>query len=172
MPGVNTVLKILPSENIAIVVLCNRSSSFPFRISNDILSALLPKFAQNLKNRKRGSRSRSTMPKELLGEWKGKIITYDKEITIRMNFQEDGDVHIRMTGQLETLLNNKSYRNSTVTGNFQGEIPTADAQRHPHNIRLSVKLYGNKLTGTVTAQASKDNYSAYGISSWIELTKK
>jgi len=112
------------------------------------------------------------MPAELEGEWKGIIKTYENNHTVRMTFQKDGDVHVKITGQMETLLNDNRFNNNVLTGSFHGEIPTGDAERHPHRIGLFVKLRGNRLSGWVTAQAFRDGYAAYGISSWIELFKK
>jgi len=56
MPGVNTILKLIPSENIAVVVLCNKGGPLPFVTANQIFSVLLPDFAENLKNRHSRSR--------------------------------------------------------------------------------------------------------------------
>ena len=42
MGGVSTILILLPTENAAIVVLCNASSSAPGEIANQILAALVP----------------------------------------------------------------------------------------------------------------------------------
>jgi CubicO group peptidase (beta-lactamase class C family) len=80
MEGVSTEIKIVPTENIALVVLCNNRDRRIYDLDNEILAALLPRYAENLM--KRGKELEETGPvsfsplSALLGEWKGEIRTY------------------------------------------------------------------------------------------------
>jgi len=44
MGGVATTLRLIPSEKLVVVVLCNASVRLPHRISDEILSTMLPKW--------------------------------------------------------------------------------------------------------------------------------
>jgi hypothetical protein len=48
---------------------------------------------------------------DLLGSWTGEIKTYSGIIPITMKFQTDGDVYVKLEGQLQTILSNISYEN-------------------------------------------------------------
>ena len=89
-----------------------------------------------------------------------------------MLIQEDGDFHIKLEDQLETLINNVRYSSFNINGIFNGKIPTRDNKRHPYIIQLFVISRGNRLSGRVTASALRDGYDAFNLSSWIELKKQ
>jgi len=175
--GSNAMLLLIPSEDLAVTVLCNANSMIPFRVCDDILSELLPKFAENLKKRRQAAEKKSVrkkpeVPEKYIGEWQGKIKTYEGEIGVRMLVQRDGDSHIKLEGQLETLLNNARYGNFNINGVFKGKIPTKDNERYPYSIQLFVISRGDRLSGRVTASALRDGYDAFNLSSWIELKKQ
>ncbi len=176
-PGANTMLFLIPSEGLAVAVLCNSNSMLPFEICDEIVSVLLPKFAENLRKRRqeagKGTGRRDlNIPVELIGKWEGKIKAYDREIRVKMFIQEDGDFHIKLQDQLETLINNVSYSRFFIFGYFNGKIPTRDNERRPYVLQIFVLLRGNRLSGRMTASALRDGYDAYNLSSWIELKKK
>ena len=81
---------------------------------------------------------------------------------------EAGDV--RLDRQLVALLNQVSFGGGELNGRFAGRIPTPDAARHPHDIRLQLRLRDGKLRGQATAQ-STDDPGYFGLSSYVELEK-
>jgi len=171
MPGVSTLLKLIPSEDVAVVVLCNASTRHTRRITDDIIGELLPEFAE--KRAKSAERSEPPPYKpvpELIGEWSGAIRTYEGEIPVTMVFQEDGDIHFEIEGQPRTLVNDISYRNKHLTGLMMGDIPTADAQIHDHNVSIDVYLEGDRLVGYVSARSSTKRLY-WALSSYIRLVK-
>jgi len=174
--GANTMLFLIPSEDLAVTVLCNANSMVPFRVCDDIVSALLSKFAENLKKRRQSAgekteRREVDIPAKYIGEWKGKIKTYEGEIGVSVLIQKDGDFHIKLEGQLETLVNNVRYSDFNISGIFNGKIPTKDNERYPYLVQLFLISRGDRLSGRVTASAYRDGYDAYNLSSWIELKK-
>jgi len=84
-----------------------------------------------------------------------------------MRFEEDGDVHIKIKDQMETLLNEISWNDDALYGQFHGEIKTEDAARLSHVIQLNLKLREEKLSGYVLAL----NDHWFGLSSWIRLAR-
>jgi len=174
MDGVNNILKMVPSENIAVVVLINTSSPLRNTIPKDIISVLLPKYAEGWKKEQDRPRQR---PKpfepveELLGEWNGEIHTYENILPVTITFQKDGDIHVKMRSQYKTLLNNVRFSNNVLTGSCYGTIPSGDAQQFPHRISLKILLKNNVLSGYITTSFDADR--DYGnFSSYICLEKK
>ena len=175
--GANTTLFLIPSEDLAVTVLCNANSVVPFRVCDDIVSVLLPKFAKNLNKRrqaagKKKEKRKTDIPMKYIGEWRGKIRTYEGEIGVSMRIQKDGDFHIQLEGQLRTLLSNVRYGHFSINGVFNGKIPTRDNERYPYSVQLFLISRGNRLSGRVTASAFRDGYDAFNLSSWIELEKQ
>ena len=173
MPGVSTTLRIFPEDDIAIVVLTNMGNLLQGEIADDIAGVLLPEFTEN---KKKARKRRMNIPKpyspikELVGEWEGKIMTYEGEVPVEMNFQDDGDIHIKLNRLPKTLLNTIRFEDDWLTGRFEGTIPTGDGKLHEHNIFLRMKLKDKKLNGYATVQTTtKRTY--WGISSYICLNK-
>ncbi len=171
MEGVCTELKIIPAENIAVAVLCNNRYRPIYDFDKEILAAMLPKFAENLRAQenkpKEKKPERFSPPPSLLGEWEGEIKTYSGVMPVKMVFQDDGDIHVKIEDQLETLLNEVSFKGEILSGRFYGEIKTEDATRFPHTVDLKMKLYGQRLSGSANANSGR----WYSLASWIMLKK-
>jgi hypothetical protein len=173
MPGVSTSLKLVPSEDIAVVVLSNGSNGRIYTLENDILSAMLPEYAEKFKTKEKEKKpeekpEKFSPPPSLLGEWTGEIKTYSGVMPLTLAFEPDGDVHVRIKGQLETLLNRVHFKDDILSGVCSGEIQTDDAKLSPHIIQFGMGLKGERLDGFVSATALK----WYALSSWIHLDKK
>src|SRR5205823_7630598 len=97
------------------------------RIAAAVAGAVLPKFAEAARQRMQptGPPARAPFtapPSELLGEWTGTLRTWERTVPMSIVFQPDGDVHVRLEGQLETLLDQVSWRENHLTGRFAGTI--------------------------------------------------
>jgi CubicO group peptidase (beta-lactamase class C family) len=174
MPGVRTVLNLYPSEDLAIVVLTNTLSDRVDEIAQRIAAVILPKYAEALQKAQRKPEEKPSAfqsQPELLGEWTGTVRTWEKSLPIMITFQPDGDVHVKLADELETLLNEATYRNGNLVGRFTGTIPTTDAGRHGHSVLLNVRLRDGKLSGQVTAQTTEEPIY-YALTSYVELEKK
>jgi CubicO group peptidase (beta-lactamase class C family) len=168
MGGVSTTLQLIPSEEIAVVALCNASAGLPFRIAEEILSALLPDYAEKRaqEQAEREQKSNGTTeekteekiqpPSDLLGEWKGHIHTYqgDRPLSLRVN--ESGDVHAQIEGQLTALVNDPRWEDDDFSGEMIGDIGTEDTQRRPYHLLLQLKRRGEVLNGAVIARTHQN----------------
>jgi len=176
MPGVATVLNLYPSENLAVVVLTNKSDGAPFRIAEEIAAALLPRYAAARADRRaRQAAAAPTAPPpfppaELAGAWTGTIRTYDGTTSISLLFQPDGDVHVTLGSQLKTLLSGASYASGQLTGRFLGAIPTEEQRRHPYSVLLNVRLRDGALRGQASAMSTEDPVY-YALTSYVELRR-
>ena len=108
---------------------------------------------------------------ELVGVWSGAVETYEgpREVTLRVD--ESGPIYIRLASAPWTLLNAPSYSDGTLSGLFDGDIGTADANRRPYRLRLEVKLRGNGLNGGLIAQSTPANRVGNALTYWIELKR-
>ncbi len=174
MPGVSTELKLLPTENIAVCVLANGRNPGVYTLDDDILSVVLPRYAETLKARKKpqpqppAPSAKFSAPAALLGTWEGRILTYEGEMPLEFVFEPDGDVHVRVKDALETLLNNARMNYGILEGTCHGTIRTADAQRAPHVLQFRLKFRGDRMGGFVSAVSER----WFALSSRVELKKK
>jgi hypothetical protein len=109
---------------------------------------------------------------ELLGAWQGKVNTYKGELSFKLLFQPDGDVHVQLGSQLKTLLNRVQFRDGYLNGSFTGDIGTEDANRTRYWLALILKLRGTVLNGAMIAQALPGSRSDLSLPHWVELKKE
>ena len=174
MPGVSTELKLLPTENIAVCVLSNGRAAGVYALDDDILAAVLPRYAETMKARQKPqpvpppSSAKFAAPPALLGTWEGRIKTYEGEMPLEFVFEPDGDVHVRVKDALETLLNNVRMNRGLLEGVCLGSIRTEDARRAPHVLQFRLRLRGDRMAGFVSAASER----WFALSSAVELKKK
>lgn len=175
MGGVRCRLVLVPSEKIVVVTLCNASADLPTRISHKILAELLPDYGTALRkqpeHKPNPEPGRPYAPPELVGYWTGTIQTFSAPIHIQMWSQPDGDIKIRLGGQLATLLNYSRLEKGLLTGQFAGDIGTKDANRRPYRLHLRARLDGEKLFGALTAISLPGRKAGNALSYWIELDR-
>ena len=174
MPGVSTVLKLYPAENVAIVALANKNGPAPFRIAEEIAAAVLPRYAATRRERRNrpppAGPTTKFPPAELAGAWTGTLRTYDSTVTMALLFQEDGDVHVTLGNQLRTLATVASYQNGNLVGRFAGTIPSEEQRRHEHSVLFNLRLRDSTLRGQASAQTTQEPVY-YALTSFVELTK-
>jgi CubicO group peptidase (beta-lactamase class C family) len=177
MPGVATVLNLYPSENLAVVVLTNKSDGAPFRIAEEIAATVLPRYAATRAERRAHQASTQAPtsapafpPAELAGAWTGTVRTYDGTVPIALLFQPDGDVHVSLGSQLRSLLSGTSFTNGNLVARFPGTIPTEEQRRHAHSVWLNLRLRDAVLRGQASAQTT-DEPVYYALTSYVELRR-
>ncbi|MFC2168411.1 serine hydrolase domain-containing protein [Acidobacteriota bacterium] len=179
MPGVRTILLLLPSENIVVAILCNGVYINLSQIYDPILSVLIPKYRERRRAPQKSTASRnsdiSSLPSELIGEWIGEITTYNKNIPVKMFIQQDGSARIlfldesnnkKMTGNPISLLR---FSNGCLEGSFDTIIPIEETGRFRSSMYLKMKFDSRKLSGYASAVSLREIAS---LPSYIRLSKK
>lgn len=172
MMGVTTVLRLVPSEKLAIVALCNARAALCGQVTNRITAVLLPKTADNTPTPLQGEPPAFKPTPEMIGTWKGSIHTWKGERPMTLWILPSGDVHARMDGQLRMLWNLVSSRDERLAGRMLGDLGTDDAARLPYFLNFTLKLRGSVLNGPVTAQSQPGRRSSNALTSFVELKKE
>jgi CubicO group peptidase (beta-lactamase class C family) len=186
--GATTTLVLIPAEDIAITVLINQGvvEDSLVDIAQNITAAVLPQYAASHKT---GAPlpSKPTSPQtpetkfplaELLGTWTGTARTWQGFVPLAITIQPDGDVHVKLGDQLETLLTNMlPYKDHRLIGMFTGTMPTPDVKNYADKVGLTVSLRDGRLVGEAIAfnDIAFDPYAGkpnVAISSYVELSKK
>jgi CubicO group peptidase (beta-lactamase class C family) len=186
--GATTTLEIFPTEDLAIVVLINQGIAEDdlVDIVQHLAAAILPKYAAALKARAPApAQSASPGPEiqlpllaELLGAWTGTARTWQGSVPLTVTIQPDGDVHVKLGDQLETLLTTvppfiKEHR---LVGMFTGTMPTPDVKNYADKVGLTLSLRDGRLIGEALAFNTMDfdpyaGRPEFTISFYVELTK-
>ncbi|MGE0606759.1 MAG: serine hydrolase domain-containing protein [Pirellulales bacterium] len=174
MGGVRTHLVLLPSLRAAVVVLSNSSNELVTRLAKEI-AGLLPRSAAKEPATEAPVDIQADKPPlaqpevSFRGRWEGQVRTDGRLLPISLEFQDDGDIHVRLNGQLKTLVNEARQENGYLLGVFAGDIGTVDANRRPYHLHLNVKLRGDILGGSLTAISLPAPKFGNALSHWVEL---
>jgi CubicO group peptidase (beta-lactamase class C family) len=178
MGGVSTICTLIPEENLTVVALANASCGLPGRVTREILTLLLPRFAERRAQAEAQPKAETPqeeplrLPPELIGDWQGQVHTYQGERPFMLAFRESGDVHAQFGTQLKTLLNDTRFRDGWLTGRLMGDIGTEDASDRPHHLHLDLKLRGARLNGAMIAISLPTKRLTNALAHWVELTKR
>src|SRR5713226_8144961 len=186
--GATTTLEIFPADDLAIVVLINQGivEDTLVDIVQHVAASILPKYAAALNAGPPAPAQSASSPEtqlpllaELVGTWTGTARTWQGSVPLTLTVQADGDVHVRLGDQLETLLTTvppfiKEHR---LVGMFTGTMPTPDVKNYADKVGLTLSLRNGHLIGEALAfndmdfdpYAGKPNFT---ISSYVELTQK
>lgn len=184
--GARSILKLVPSEDIAVVVLLNGwNDPLPSRLAKEVLGILLSDYSRNLE-KEVGFQSSPFDPyianPEFTGTWKGSIKTPEGDVPVYMIFQEDGDIHflkqldinrkwvLQNQGLFDRVLNNVGIKGNRIYGWVDAHLPTAYADRLPHVLVVDIVRDGKMIYGSVAAVSAADRMY-YGLSHYISLVK-
>ena len=178
MPGVRTILLLLPSENIVVTILCNGVYINLSQIYDPILGKLIPKYEERRRapQKSTGSSNRDTsaLPSGLIGEWIGKITTYKEDIPVKMLIEQEGNASIIFS---DDSINEKTtcnpisglrFSNGFLEGSFDAIIPIEEVARFRSSMNLKMKFDGKKLSGFASAVSFREIAS---LPSYIRLRK-
>jgi len=180
MGGVTTRLILVPSESLAVVVLCNSAQQdLTRRIFKEILSVLLMGYREYIsrvdaeeEGKEKEEPAKFKPSPELIGKWSGAVHTYKDDIPFALSFKDSGDVHARLGEQLTTLLNDARLDDGYIKGRIAGDLGTEDANRLPYHLHVELKQRGNVLNGSVTAISLLGQRVGNALSHWAELARQ
>ena len=185
--GARSIIKLVPSENIAVVVLLNSwNDDLPGRVANEVIATLVPGFRERMEEgappASSGFEAYEALP-EFTGRWKGEIRTYAGDVPVYMVFQKDGDIHflkeldidrtwvLQNQGYFDRVLNNTGISGNRIYGWVDGLIPTSDAMREPQVLVVDIVREGDKMSGSVSSLSAAERMY-YGLSYYVELEKQ
>jgi hypothetical protein len=180
MGGVSTRLILVPSESLAVVVLCNAAQQDLTRlIFKEILSVMLPGYSEyrsRVEAKEEGNDkeepTKSKPPPVLVGKWSGVVHTYKEDLPFDLSFKDSGDVHVKLGEQLTTLLNDASFDDGYIRGRLAGDIGTEDANRRPYHLHVELKHRDAVLNGSVTAISLPGRRAGNALSHWAKLKRQ
>jgi CubicO group peptidase (beta-lactamase class C family) len=181
MPGVSSILLLVPQERIAIAMLsncdCDDQQTLHNRVIDEILHLLAPSITRSATT---VAPPRPPPPAfdgspRLTGIWKGSIHTYAGELPLMVEFLPSGEfARARLDDQPATALFNILFNpeDNEFDASLHGELHTRDANRvRPYLLRLNLKLRGEVLNGG----ARISNYQTrrgHSLTHWMELMRQ
>jgi len=170
-PGVDTFMRLFPTEDIAAVVLCNAECEKLYDIQKAIFSAMIPRLNQPSSAEEQPTERPSDDPSELYGTWRGRIVAYDRELEIEAVVDSEGStvsVDDQPRDDLDIIVRTSTF----LLGMFDARIATPDNERHPYRNRLAVIREGDRLYGAVISVGRWDARAGhYEMPARVELRR-
>jgi CubicO group peptidase (beta-lactamase class C family) len=156
-PGVATALYMVPSQNLACLVLTNRSDGRELCLSvcNEILSSYLPKWRQPDET-SGPSPSPFVITPGLAGHWQGTLTNNGAKMQIRLKIESSDSALLQLEDKPAEKITGMHLEGAGFTGASTGAIESPDAKRTGAKM-LSIKLIPHKgmLVGRILAADSK-----------------
>ena len=174
MPGVATTMLLVPSEHLAIVVLCNAwSSSTVDAIVDQIAATRLPGW-QPAKEAGFPTPTPNFKPSpELAGRWTGYVLREEGKMPVELTISPAGAITGKFGNQAPVALDRLSFSNARLSGAFKTSLDTRDSDRYPYVVYLDLKWAGARLYGAAIALGdfSTPKFVA-ALSHWMDLHRQ
>jgi hypothetical protein len=191
MPGVSTWLRLVPAQNLVIVVLSNSDDRLAQIIADQITMKLVPNWKLSPPA---APQSAFVPPPDLVGKWNGTVETYRSSTPFHLEISPSGEIRVNLGNQFGTILDQVSFQNGTLYGTFKGDINLPEAARRPYVLSVTLKLrdskvlngaitargtgtgtmlaYNVSLPGQATSQSVRVEKGSFVLTQWVELRKQ
>jgi CubicO group peptidase (beta-lactamase class C family) len=162
------LLTLVPTKNVAIVVVANSYSQFISSLGERILDLVFPDLSAPSA---RPVPPAASVPRSLIGEWSGHILVLGHSVRIGLTITAGGAVRGRLGDEPMTELRNVSIKPSHVYGELEANRDIADAP--PGNFILDIDLAfkDGQLMGAATSQLPAGQEGDQ-LPHWIHLSRK
>jgi len=162
-------LRLIPSEGIAVVLLCNSGNASVSSIVDEIISTLLPSYGEQRARpvaTTESLKAAQVPPQPLVGTWKGIVKTYRGDIPLIFSITESGDVKVSLGSQPATVLDKPRFKEKRVAGTIAGNLGATEySGPQPDKIEFDLRLRDGALKGAAISRP----FPAYPH--WVELKR-
>jgi CubicO group peptidase (beta-lactamase class C family) len=158
--GVATILYMVPSEELACLVLTNRSDGreLAYRVCNHVLASYLPEWHQP-EEASGPSPSPFVATSSFGGRWQGTLTHGGTETQIRLNIESSDSAFLALGNKAAEKITGMQSEGAAFTGTSAGLIESPDAIRTgARTLKIKLIPHGTKLVGRVLATAGDPNF--------------
>jgi CubicO group peptidase (beta-lactamase class C family) len=156
-PGVATVLYMIPSENLACLVLTNRSDGreLAHSVCDQILVSYLPEWIAPEENAELPP-SRFLVTREFGGRWAGTLMDGGARMRVRLEIESSDSATFALDEKPAEKITEMQSEGMGFIGTSTGLIESADAIRNQaRTLKIKLIPHEGKLVGRVIAEGGK-----------------
>jgi len=159
-PGVATIIYMIPSEELACVVLTNRSDGRELarRVCNQVLGSYLPEWHQP-EETSGPSPSPFVATSKFGGRWRGTLMDGVTEMEAKLNIKSSDSAFLVLGDKPAEKITGMQSEGAAFTGTSAGLIESPDAIRTgARTLKIKLIPHGDRLVGRVLATAGDPNF--------------
>jgi len=163
MPGASAILRMVPSQRIAVVVLSNSRQSLTYELADAILDSLLPDWpARRLRDptlvRMNKPSPPPPLPGHLTGTWNGQLVASVGTVAVTLRIRDGGSAMLRIGNRAEAPVSDLQFVEGWLSGRMSGTVPGPQVGADSDGLRLSLWLRDGALIGSITAASPAPRY--------------
>jgi CubicO group peptidase (beta-lactamase class C family) len=143
------LLTLVPTKNVAVVVVANSYSQFVSKLGERILDEVVPELSAPAA---RPAPSVASVPSSVIGEWSGHILVLGDPIRVSLIITVGGAVRGRLADRTLTELRNVSIKPNHVYGELAANRDIADAPPGDFTLDIDLALKDGQLMGAATSR--------------------
>ncbi len=177
--GVTSLIYLVPSLDLGIVCLMNSRKTEPdwqnrpltARVATEIIESYRPGFKKALIDQYMDQPTDHYQKEDYLGKWKGFLRYYDdRRDSVELDFQNDGDIHIKIGNQFTTLVNFPSFQKPVIRGVFDAAIELDIDYPNDHFINFNLFLKGSEAHGYLMSNIRTQS-GVFGLPNYLYLQR-
>jgi CubicO group peptidase (beta-lactamase class C family) len=169
-------LQIVPSEGIAVIVLSNTGTTLSSDVIQEVLSAMLPLYAQN---RAKAADVRKPQVADtgfnaplFAGTWTGVIKTFRGDFFMSISINAAGVILGKLGSGPAAVLTNVQFDKGRIMGRMTGNLGTdEDTGTQPYDLDLELYLRDSRLYGSATTRPRPGGRNYSRLAYWVDLKK-
>ena len=159
-PGVATIMYMIPSEQLACLVLTNRSDGreLAYRVCNQVLASYLPEWHQPEETSGHSPSPFVVTPK-FGGRWRGTLTDGGTEMPAGLNIVSSDSAFLALGDKPVETITGMQSEGAAFTGTSAGLIESRGAIRAgARTLKIKLIPHGDRLVGRVLATAGDPNF--------------
>jgi CubicO group peptidase (beta-lactamase class C family) len=168
-PGVATLLYMIPAENLACLVLTNRSNGqeLTHSVCDQILASYLPESTPPPENAG-PSPSAFVATRDVAGRWEGMLTNDGAKMRVTLEIQSSDSATIALGEKTPEKITEMQSEGMGFTGTSVGWIESADAIRNQtKTLKLKLIPHGGKLVGRILAEGNRPHLTSWAVLPYV-----
>jgi CubicO group peptidase (beta-lactamase class C family) len=177
-PGSAAWLRLIPSEQIVVVLLANKGVSFARAVVDAAIAELLPRYAALMNATQPAQASNASTPApaaldtSFVGGWTGEVLTESGEVKMQLTVSDSGAVLATLSSRPGASPGRARFSGRLFRLNITGDLATTDSTRG-QRMFFYLRPGDGVMNGAVTLGAGTGTLSGLEgrVSYWVELRR-
>ncbi|HLJ73726.1 MAG TPA: serine hydrolase domain-containing protein [Thermoanaerobaculia bacterium] len=167
--GASSCIRLLPSSDIAVAVLCNAPGRTVDALADHAISALVPRYLGKMIIPPQFEERPYRPDPQWEGTWTGEVKTWEGSTPVQMTFAGASVTMSAGSGAMQPLSEMRE-ENGFVEGTCGCTVALSDTHGEPSDLELALRRDGDRLFGSarIVSTATRTNFS---LPAYIELKK-